>query len=95
MSKLPDFFMIYLIQFKKLFNQIDTSFRCFKNWTQWQLRPENVEVDDGDLDTGYNIAEPFLYQEEGEECMLCGSSCTKDKTRCYLKLDTNKKYPEI
>ena len=30
--------------------QLDDNFRCFKNWTQWQLQPENAEIDDGDLD---------------------------------------------
>jgi hypothetical protein len=80
---------------KKLFIQIESNFRCFKNWAQWQLRPENVEVDDGDIDTGYNVAEPRLYQTEGKECKICGNECTKDKTRCYLKLDTTKNYPNV
>lgn len=80
---------------KKLVNQIDDHFRCFKNWTQWQLRPENVEIDDGDLDTGYHIAEPLQYQNEGEECKICGKNCTKDKTRCYSKLNSDKNYPNI
>jgi hypothetical protein len=81
--------------FKNLISQLDDHFRCFKNWTQWQLRPENVEVDDGDLDLSDSIATPLLYQNEGAECKICGSNCTKDKTRCYIKLGTGKKYPNI
>ena len=80
---------------KKIITQLDEHFRCFKNWTQWQLNPENVEVDDGDLDTGYHLAKPFLYQNEGSECKICGSKCTKDKNRCYLKVDMDKTYPSI
>ena len=78
---------------KKVVNQLDEHFRCFKNWTQWQLRPENVEVDDGDLDTGYHVAEACQYQEEGKECKLCGANCTKNNVRSYINLNTNKNYP--
>jgi hypothetical protein len=79
---------------KKLFNQLASDFRCFKNWTQWQLRPENVEIDDGDIDiAGYQAVEPLLYQEEGKECKICGSSCTKNKIRRYT-IEAMKNYPE-
>ena len=27
--------------------------------------------------------------------VICGSNCTKDKTRSYLKVDTTKDYPNI
>ena len=94
-KKMADYIKWLEKYFKKLFSQIDSHFRCFKNWTQWQLQPENVEVDDGDLDTGYHLAEPLQYQVESEACKICGSSCTKDKTRHYLKLEANKKYPEV
>lgn len=80
---------------KNLINKLDEHFRCFKNWVQWQLKPENVEIDDGDIDTGYHITEALLYQEEGSACNICGSNCTKDKTRQYLKLDSDKTYPNI
>jgi hypothetical protein len=79
---------------KKLIGQLDEHFRCFKNWVQWQLKPENVEVDDGDLDTGECIAEPGLYQKEGAQCQIC-TTCTKNSTRTYLKVDKNKSYPKI
>ena len=94
-KKMADYIKWLEKYFKKLFGQLDDNFKCFKNWTQWQLKPENVEIDDGDLDTGYHIAEPLLYQEECGDCKLCGNNCTKDKTRRYLKLDTTKKYPDI
>jgi hypothetical protein len=81
--------------FKNLLTKLENNFRCFKNWAQWQLQPENVEVDDGDIDTGYHIAEPCTYQAEGENCRICGSKCTKDRIRSYLKLDTTKTYPNI
>lgn len=78
---------------KKLIFQLTDHFKCFKNWTQWQLRPENVEVDDGDLDTNDRIAEPYKYQKEGGDCLICGLNCTKSRTRNYLKVDTSKNYP--
>jgi hypothetical protein len=79
---------------KKFLAQIDLSFRCFKNWTQWQLRPENVEIDDGNLDDpNYIAAKPLQYQEENAECEICGNECTKRKKRQYLKIDFDIKYP--
>ena len=81
---------------KKFADHLDSSFRCFKNWTQWQLKAENVEIDDGDLDNPkYQAAKAFQYQEENEECRLCGSACIKNKKRQYLKLETEKEYPKI
>lgn len=80
---------------KKLIAQLDDHFRCFKNWVQWQLQPENVEIDDGDIDTKYHVAEPCQYQKEGDICQVCGSACTKNKLRKYLKVDKDKKYPNI
>ena len=94
-KKMADYIKWLEKYLKKLFNQIDTNFRCFKNWTQWQLKPENVEIDDGDIDTGYHIVDAEQYQAEGGDCRICGSNCTKAKTRRYLKLETDKKYPEI
>ena len=94
-KKLADYIKWIEARYKKLIEQLDEHFRCFKNWTQWQLRPENVEVDDGDLDTGHYIEEPFRYQAEGEECKVCENKCTKDRTRCYLNLATDKVYPDI
>jgi hypothetical protein len=79
---------------KDLVSQLDAHFRCFKNWAQWQLQPENVEVDDGDLDSkNYKEAIPLQYQAENADCHICGSNCTKNKTRRYLNLGTDKKYP--
>lgn len=80
---------------KKLVNQLDEHFRCFKNWVQWQLRPENVEIDDGDLDTNFHVVEPLLYQNEGDECKICTNACTKASHRQYLKVGTDKNYPNI
>ena len=80
---------------KRLFLQLEDHFNCFKNWVQWQFKPENIEVDDGDLDENANITEPFLYQAEGSNCELCNKSCTKNKKRTYTKLPINKIYPDI
>jgi hypothetical protein len=80
--------------FKNLINQLDGHFRCFKNWVQWQLHPENMEIDDGDIDTGYHVTEAYLYQEEGSECKIC-SQCTRDNTRSYLAPSTDKNYPKM
>ena len=79
--------------FKKLFTQLDSNFNCFKKWAQWQLRAENIEVDDGDLDTGYHVAEPLLYQEEDSKCKICGDDCQKNQVRSYAELDLSKVYP--
>lgn len=80
---------------KKLVSQLDENFKCFKNWVQWQLRPENIEVDDGDLDTGYHVSEPLLYQNEGDQCHICDKNCTKNKKRIYPNIDKDKVYPKI
>ena len=81
---------------KKLIGQLDEHFRCFKNWTQWQLRPENVEIDDGDIDAiGYKDAVPLQYQEEGSECRICGVNCSKSKKRQYIKVDKDKPFPNV
>lgn len=93
-KKMADYIKWLETYFKKLLSQLDMNFKCFKNWAQWQLKPENVEVDDGDIDTNTASQEAFKYQAEREECKICGNSCTKDFVRCYLKLKTDKKYPE-
>lgn len=74
--------------------QLDDNFRCLKNWTQFQLRAENVEIDDGDIDVVPQGTQPLLYQEEGQKCKIC-SECTKNGTRCYIKPAINKNYPNI
>jgi len=79
---------------KKLFKQSEEHFKCFKNWVQWQLRPENVEIDDGDLDLDVAVTEPFKYQEEGDACQICGRDCPKNKKRTYAELPINKNYPD-
>jgi hypothetical protein len=80
---------------KGLFAKLDDHFLCFKNWTQWQLRPENVEIDDGDLDISVEISTPFEYQDEGGNCEVCNKACTKNKKRIYQKLPLDKIYPDI
>lgn len=77
---------------KKNATKQEDNFKCFKNWTQWQLKPENVEIDDGDLDDNAKSTEPFLYQEEGKICKIC-KTCSKDNTRTYPKLSLDKNYP--
>ena len=77
---------------KSNITQIEDNFTCFKNWTQWQLLPENVEIDDGDLDETQDVATPFQYQEEGKTCRIC-KTCLKENTRRYLKLSSDKEYP--
>lgn len=94
-KKIADYILWLEKLIKKLIGQVDNNFRCFKNWVQWQFRPENIEVDDGDLDTGYHMAEPCLYQDEGKECELCGNDCIKNKTRLYQKPMSDKNYPDI
>lgn len=75
--------------------QLEDNFICFKNWTQWQLKPENAEIDDGDLDDpNYVPIETLQYQAEGGVCKVC-KDCTKENIRCYLKLPSDKNYPNI
>ena len=86
----------WLEQFtKNLISQLEGHFNCFKNWTQWQFRPENIEVDDGDLDLITEVPEPLLYQKECGDCEVCGKTCTKNKKRNYFKLPVDKNYPNI
>ena len=59
------------------------------------MRPENVEVDDGDIDTGDNVTEPYKYQKEGDPCRVCDSNCFKNSVRKYLKVDKDKVYPKL
>jgi hypothetical protein len=80
---------------KKLISQLDGHFRCFKNWTQWQLQPTNISVDDGDIDLKTYDETVERYFNEGTSCKVCGNACTRDKVRRYLKLDTSNKYPNI
>jgi hypothetical protein len=81
---------------KKLITQLEDHFNCFKNWTQWQLKAENVEVDDGDLDDiSRTKTEPFQYQKEGSVCRICGNNCTRPAARRYSKTDRDKEYPNI
>ena len=74
---------------------LDNNFRCFKSWIQWQLLPENLAIDDGDLDSkDYNIK--YNNKTYGEtNCAICGASCTKNNKRQYVKIATDKKYPKI
>ena len=92
-KKLADYIKWLENYFKKLFVQLDEHFRCFKNWTQWQFSPENIEVDDGDIDSGYHITEPYKYQKESSDCQICGTDCPKNKKRFYSKVDKEKIYP--
>lgn len=81
---------------KKFISQVDNNFKCFKNWVQWQLKPENVEIDDGDIDDkNYVEAVCQQYQKEGDECKICGKNCVKNKTRNYIKPDLEKSYPNV
>ena len=93
-KKIADYIKWLETSTKNNLTQLDDSFRCFKNWTQWQMQAENVEIDDGDLDEASNIAEPFKYQDEGGLCQIC-AECKKDNTRRYVKLSTDKNYPNI
>ena len=95
-KKMADYIKWFELLFKKVVSQLDEHFRCFKNWTQWQLRPENVEIDDGDLDAKrYKEVPSQLYQEENAECRVCDKNCTKGNFRCYLNLATLNEYPKI
>lgn len=94
-KKIADYIKWLEKYFKKLFTQLEDNFKCFKNWVQWQFLPENVEIDDGDLDNNYRIAEPYQYQAENAACTLCGEACTKNSTRRYSKIDAAKKYPNV
>jgi hypothetical protein len=86
---------------KSCLARLEEHFTCFKNWTQWQLRPENIEIDDGDLDTQAELSKPFLYQKEDSECKVCTiTSCPKSvknkpARRNYLAVPIDKNYPDI
>ena len=92
-KKMADYIKWLESLLKSLIAQQEEQFKCFKNWTQWQLQAENVEIDDGDIDEA-DPTVPFLYQEEGTECKICGE-CPKKNKRNYTKLSLDKSYPEI
>ena len=94
-KKLADYIKWLEFNLKNLLNQSDSNFRCFKNWAQWRLSSENVEIDDGDLDSGYHVVENRITNAENSECTVCGDKCTKNKDRTYIKLNTSKTYPDI
>jgi hypothetical protein len=77
---------------------LNSDFKCLKNWAQWQLKAENVEIDDGDLDLESDDLEKyeaFEYQEENGACALCGENCTKKNLRQYFEPPVDKTYPNI
>ena len=88
---------------KNFIKQLTNAFVCFKSWTQWQLRPENVEIDDGDLDDEptYTITygdSKESYQEENKKCKICDKNCVyrdNNNTRTYSMPDTSKEYPKL
>lgn len=93
-KKMADYIKWLEKLFKSLITQLNDQLKCLKNWVQFQLQPENVEVDDGDIDERATIC--GLYQEENAECLICGKKChNKKKIRTYPTLDTTKKYPKI
>lgn len=93
-KKMADYIKWLEKLFKSLITQLNDQLKCLKNWVQFQLQPENVEVDDGDIDERTTIC--GLYQEENAECLICGKKChNKKKIRTYPTLDTTKKYPKI
>ena len=93
-KKMADYIKWLEKLFKSLITQLNDQLKCLKNWVQFQLQPENVEVDDGDIDEPAIIC--GLYQEENTECLICGKKChNKKKIRTYPTLDTTKKYPKI
>lgn len=93
-KKMADYIKWLEKLFKSLITQLNDQLKCLKNWVQFQLQPENVEVDDGDIDV--RTTSCGLYQEENAECLICGKKChNKKKIRTYPTLDTTKKYPKI
>lgn len=93
-KKMADYLKWLERLFKNLISQLDSHFRCLKNWVQWQLRSENLSVDDGDIDINDDQTTP-CGKTEGTACTICGNDCTKNKTRQYLKVDSNKNYPNV
>ena len=97
-------YVLWLEHFvKDLMHKFEKYFNCFKAWTQWQLRPENVDVDDGDLDSStykkvYEGISKCLYQEEDADCSVCENSTNcpyKDAhIRTYQVLDIDNNYSD-
>lgn len=96
-KKLADYLRWLEATVKKLWNTIEENFNCFRKWTQWQLQPENVEIDDGDLDSDPKSPERFIgqYQPEDQKCEVCGKNCPKRNVRSYKKLATDMTYPNL
>jgi hypothetical protein len=81
---------------KNFVSALDINFRCFKNWLLWYLRPENVKIDDGDLEAN-DYADKYIDPKQHKEtnCTICGAECTKNKKRQYAIIDTTKRYPKL
>ena len=83
---------------KKLTSELSKNFTCFKKWTQWQLRPENVEIDDGDIDSADYVASvECQYQNENGTCKIC-KNCTnsaKENKREHITIEYNVDYPKL
>ena len=75
-------------------SHLNSNFKCLKNWVQWQLKSENIEVDDGDIDDANykQRAEAFKYQEENNACAICGKNCTKNNIRQYFDPPVDQTY---
>lgn len=76
---------------RNLVNTFEANFKCFKNWTQWQLKSENVEVDDGDIDKAdyYDNYESICaqYQKDNGKCASCDGKCApyqKENSTCKI-----------
>lgn len=93
-KKMADYIKWLEKLFKSLITQLNDQLKCLKNWVQFQLQPENVEVDDGNIDRG-ECPVAFEYQEENQICKICKKCTSKGKVRSYPQLDTSKEYPKI
>lgn len=97
-KKIADYIKWLEKLFRNWLKRLENQFKCFKNWTQWQLRPENVEIDDGDIDAkNYVCTKAFLYQPEGDTCKVCNTCLSpKKNTREYTNIvDDEKQYPQL
>ena len=75
---------------RRLITALREEFICFKRWTEWKFKPENIHVDDGDIGAADYIKK---YQRNADldnrkrtgKCEICS-----ERKNCLARLDNKR-----